>query len=667
MYFTFLDRRKKSRRVLLLLSLTLLSGFGDLSPVKAQALPKVEYGMYTVMGKKVKLPHADIRIDSTKLIAGKGEVPPIILNDRTVVPVRMISERMGATVEWNEMAEEVMLRRQDKNIVLKIGSPSAKVNGIPKELPDKVAPIIVNGRTMLPIRFLADEFGMKIHYDAPSNSIDLMTSETSNPIFEKSLSEEEKQAILQQVEVGPGMENTNHLPIFEPLPGSPSIISPQHPTQPTMPIITTPIPPIVPGVPQPSNKLEALPSKVPANADQLRSLSYELEQRSLTHERFVIKKGSGLKFQSFYLKDPERLVVDIQDGYLDPLFEQNRIYANSSFITQMNSFFHSEDNRLRLTFPLKEEIDRKEITVGKNTQDIVIEYKSSKPQNANMQYKADRVHADFELRMVSSYPVTDIISDPSGQTIEFTVPYEKSNLIDETREIKDNIIRKMEVTKIEENVRVVLYLKDRISYRVVDNGASAKLHLKFKKKKREIPMILIDPGHGAHDPGAVAKSTGMTEKALNLMISRKVQDRLLLEGYDVLMTRETDIYPKVPDRAVQANENEVDLFVSIHNNAAANPATSGLEVLYYPTPDNKVVADIFRAEIIKTSAAVDRGLRKRPDLIVLNSTKVPAVLLELGYMTNAAELAKLSDDSYQELLADGIVSAIKQYVQSPDE
>lgn len=679
MYFTFKNRSRSRLRwrnkMAVLVSLVLSSGTLGLSPLMAEATPKIEYGMYTVAGKQIQLPHADIRIDSAKLTAGKGEVPPIILNSRTVVSVRMISEKLGASVEWNEKAEEVTLQKGDKNIVLKIGSPTATVNGIEKVLPDRVSPTIVNGRTMLPVKFLADEFSMKIHYDAPTNSIDLMTS--GAPIFEKELTEEEKQMILGKVETSPsGTEPANPAPVFDPL-QPPSVVAPVVPSQPTDPVHPTlPVVPNSPSpvVPQPNDAILINPEKImpekqpnlPANASSLRQLAYELEQRSPDHERFVIKSGSGLKFQSFYLKDPERLVVDIHGGFLDPLLEQNKIYATSSFITQMNSFFHSDENRIRMTFPLRPDIARKEITVGKNDRDIVIEYKSQKPKNSNMQYKADRIHAEFELKFISSYPVSDIISDPMNRTVEFRVPYAQGNLKEETREIGDNIVQKIEVTQEAEESKVVLYLKDRISYAVEDNGASSKLRLKFKKQRREIPMIVIDPGHGAHDPGAVAKSTGMTEKALNLMVSKKVQERLLAEGYEVLMTRESDTYPQLKERAVLANSNEADLFISIHCNAGGNPATNGIETLYYPSADNKQSADIFRAELVRISGATDRGLRKRPDLVVLNSTKVPAVLLELGYMTNAAELQRLSDDAYQERLAEGIVNGIKQYLQSLD-
>ncbi|MDO4721225.1 MAG: N-acetylmuramoyl-L-alanine amidase family protein [Peptostreptococcaceae bacterium] len=660
----YTEKAKKSLKKGIVLPLTcfLISAWA-VSPEEVFGAIRIEYGLYTVKGKQTKLAHADIRIDSVRLTAPKGDVPPIILQSRTFVPVRMVSEKLGAAVDWNPKTEEVTVEKEGKNIRLKIGSPTAIVNGEQKTLPDSVAPLIVGSRTMLPIRFLAEEFSMKIHYDAKTNSIDLTTS------GERPLSEEEASAIIGQVDPGILPQDSPLLDSLQdgrsPDPTGP--IDTIDPLGPSLP--NPPLPPIGP-LPPDSPALPEVPPLPPNPGDTGgqpqtpggKELRYELSQSGLGQESFVIKGAGNLSYQDFFLSNPERLVIDIKGAVLASDLEQNKIYSGGNFITQMNSGIYSSEKKLRFSLALAKDVSRKEISVKKSGEDVLVEYRSSKPQNSNLKFEADRVRASLQLKLAEAHSVTDLIEDSENAVLRFTVPYEKAKLKDEARNLNNNLVKTIQVVKNGDTSEISLHLKQRVKWKMTDTGgAFVGIHL--TKEQRSTPLIVIDPGHGAHDPGAVAKSTGMTEKALNLMIGKKVQSRLLEKGYEVIMTRETDVYPKNPDRAILANEKEADMFVSIHNNAAGKTSTNGLEVLYYPTEDNKQLADIFREEIVKAAGMYDRGLRKRPDLIVLNTTRVPAVLLELGYMTNAAELKKLSDDAYQERLAEGIVNGIVSYME----
>jgi Copper amine oxidase N-terminal domain. len=96
------------------------------------------------------------------------EAPPYIKNGRTMVPVRVISEAFGADVGWNDKTKEVTIRYKDKNIILKIGSPYALVNGTQTPIDRdnlKVVPEITNGRTFVPIRFISETFGAKVEWN----------------------------------------------------------------------------------------------------------------------------------------------------------------------------------------------------------------------------------------------------------------------------------------------------------------------------------------------------------------------------------------------------------------------------------------------------------------------------------------------------------------------
>lgn len=619
----------------------LLAGTLMAAPSLGLAAPKIQYGTFTVEGKQVKLSLADIRMDSVKLTAGKGEVPPLIINSRTLVSVRMVSEKLDAQVAWDGKKQEVTVTKADKKIVLTIGKPTAKVNGLEKHLPDKVAPLIVDDRTMLPIRFLADEFFLKINYDRATNSIDLTTDHT--PVFERPLTEEEKKNIVGNVDTTGTAVTGPEAPVFGEEPNPPQVTTPVVPTTPKKPVVIAP-----------NN----------TSSGSQKNIDYELIQSSFDNEKFLIKGVGQLSYQNFYVSDPERLVFDIQGVRINPSLAENKLYSSSSFLTQMNSYYYSDENRLRMTLNLASDVSRKEITIQKSAEDIVVEYKSAKPLNSNLKLQIDRITANVELKMTGNYSISDLNWNPSSNTLEFTLPDSLGNLKDEVRNLSNNLVNTVRVTKEGNLNRVTLSLKDRVSYNMTENGLSGKAVIRLKKEKRVTPMIVIDAGHGAKDPGAIAKSTGMTEKELNLIISRKLYDRLIGEGYQILMTRDQDTYPELKDRAILANSNEADIFISIHHNAGGNSSANGIETLYYPTEDNKKLAEILHREIVKASGATDRRIIKRPDLVVLNSTDVPAVLLELGYMTNAAELQKISDDAYQNILVEGIINGIKAYLAS---
>ena len=167
--------------------------------------------------------------------------------------------------------------------------------------------------------------------------------------------------------------------------------------------------------------------------------------------------------------------------------------------------------------------------------------------------------------------------------------------------------------------------------------------------------VVIDAGHGGTDPGAVAN--GRQEKDIVLSISKKVNNKLKSLGFQTIMTRSTDTYVTLSNRYTIANNNKADLFVSVHANSGASSA-SGIETLY---KNYKTLADNIQTSIINETGAKSRGLKYRTDLAVLNGTKMPSALVEVGFISNATESSKIGSDSYQEKLATGIVKGITKY------
>ena len=180
--------------------------------------------------------------------------------------------------------------------------------------------------------------------------------------------------------------------------------------------------------------------------------------------------------------------------------------------------------------------------------------------------------------------------------------------------------------------------------------------------------VTIDAGHGGKDPGAISPIDKTKEKDLNLAIAQRLRDKLINSGYNTIMTRDDDTFIELKDRSNIANNNLSDVFVSIHINAIDNATMNGIETLYYPNEgdysygrDNASLAKIIQNELIGVTGASDRGIIKRPNLVVLKYTNMPAVLVECGFVTNSDEIALLNTEEYKEKLTDAILSGIQKY------
>lgn len=190
-------------------------------------------------------------------------------------------------------------------------------------------------------------------------------------------------------------------------------------------------------------------------------------------------------------------------------------------------------------------------------------------------------------------------------------------------------------------------------------------------------VIYLDAGHGGVDSGAAYGD--QTEKAFNLDMQNRVKAQLEAQGYQVVLTRTNDTFVDLLPRSKKANSSNADIFISIHFNASGSTAASGIETYYYqsykeyPSSINGTyhndserlrlsssLASAIQSQVISTTGAKNNGV-KRNTFAVLRETTAPAVLLELGYMSNAAELNKINGASYRDQLANGIVKGINQY------
>jgi N-acetylmuramoyl-L-alanine amidase len=175
--------------------------------------------------------------------------------------------------------------------------------------------------------------------------------------------------------------------------------------------------------------------------------------------------------------------------------------------------------------------------------------------------------------------------------------------------------------------------------------------------------IVVDPGHGGKDPGACAGP--VHESDMTLSVGKLLQQQFANEpGWSGLLTRDTDIYLSPLERAKFSNAKAGQLFVSIHCNSAVDPVANGIEVCYHPDSSRgQALADVVCRHLAKIYRK-NRGVKPRPDLVVLHATHCPAILIEIGFLSNVVDRAMITDQRYQQSIANAIAAAVKSFANS---
>jgi N-acetylmuramoyl-L-alanine amidase len=219
-----------------------------------------------------------------------------------------------------------------------------------------------------------------------------------------------------------------------------------------------------------------------------------------------------------------------------------------------------------------------------------------------------------------------------------------------------------------------------------------------------VSRIVIDPGHGGHDPGAIGK--GVTEAELVLDVALRLEKLLQkVPGIEVILTRRTDEFIQLPERTAFANREGADLFLSIHANASVNVQARGIETYFLNFANNQSAAAVAARENAASTQAMgglpdfvkaialnnkldesrdfalhvqramverqktanktlkDLGVKQAP-FVVLIGANMPSALAEMGFVTNAQEAKLLKGNAYRQRIAESLLNAIRKYQTS---
>ena len=278
---------------------------------------------------------------------------------------------------------------------------------------------------------------------------------------------------------------------------------------------------------------------------------------------------------------------------------------------------------------------------------------------------ADSIEDEF-LSVINKYDLKDVVVEPGiyltkGETLDLS-QYPNWELSDnETIDINSNGIAKA----INEGT---VFLSQRIGQKVYIieiyvNSSVSTLNIRSKEDQpREYYKVFIDAGHGGSDPGALG--FGYRESDLNLQIAKKIESKLKSRGIDVKMSRSSDIYYSLSERAEMANDYGADAFVSIHQNSAESASANGIETYYNRNKEEeKPLSNDVQTQVINKTGATNRGVKNAEFTVLVKSNMISA-LVECGFISNESEVKNLSDSDYQDKLATGIADGIENYLKS---
>lgn len=397
------------------------------------------------------------------------------------------------------------------------------------------------------------------------------------------------------------------------------------------------------------------------------SIEYK-KQDSDEYVKIRVNEYKG--YNIFRIKNPDRIVVDIPNSFFEE--GSNTIRINGSCIKMVrHSNFTKKSSRVILdvsknpNYEVVEERDGLKIVVKKNTN------YSKEPGSISYVTSGDRVWLKINKTGFTNRQGVNISDyteryDNTNKTYTLTFDREIANLKNEVLNIDDKYIKKIEVVNNEQtdNTSIIFWAKDDLVYNVMSRDKARDTAITIlKKATKKQNLVVIDAGHGGkEEPGAICNL--FYEKHLNLDIALRLEDCLKKRNVNTYMIRNSDTYVGLYERANIANKLNARLYMSIHNNAFGQDA-NGTETLYNPNNKDENIsvssrqfASAVQNKLIQSLGTVNRGIKQRPNLVVLKYTTMPSALAEVGFITNAKELEKLNDNNFRQKAAEAIADAI---------
>lgn len=643
---------------------------------------------------------------------------PIQLDGRVLVPTREVFEAMGAKVTWDNTLKKVTVQYKGNTIVLIINQSVATING--KEVTMDVPGKIINNKVMIPIRFVSEGMGFSVNWDQTSRSVninekvsELPSQQITGQTYKGGTNNNNflipagtyATTSIQKVEVS---ETGNVMK---------AVITAQTPISEAN--ISTMTGKLVVDIKNSKNKLSS--QMTPGTNTYVKNI--RTSQFTADTTRVVFDLKSGAQINASLSNDRTKIMLEFTVQNLEQISisstqSTDKIYFKGlgtdqiliaegkesetlQFIlpnvnmkesvawTGISSLFiekitmNQVGNDVQGTIRLKQSVTHsfQSQTYGTNlvlkgtateddtpTEDEEEQKPEEKPEKPQENPTQGLVYTAGNRPQLTLSNVTGL----STSQIKVTDDYRNKKLIFDlganystilktsTLTINDGSLKSINISHTG-TTKITIDTQKIYTYNISQSGNQVTLEL-IRPSQKFNQIVVLDIGHGGSDSGTIGN--GLKEKDVNLNQGMALYHLLEADpNIKVYMTRETDVYPTLQFRATLANEIEADLFVSIHNNSTTTPTVQGAETLYFPSTTDtrgKAIAQLVQNSLVNDSGMLNRGIKARSDLHVLNSTHMPAILIETGFLSNASDASRINTTSFINTWAKGVYNAIVQ-------
>ncbi|MFB0832163.1 N-acetylmuramoyl-L-alanine amidase [Brevibacillus laterosporus] len=513
-----------------------------------------------------------------------AEVPPLISNGRTLVPVRVIAEGLGAKIDWNQQERKAKITKDNREVILQLSSKKAYINGKAQTL--EATPELINNRMLLPLRFVGEALGATVGWDNDSRTV-IVNQPVQTQINGQSL---------------PATEKVYHW----------------------------------------EDKV-LLPVKT--IADRLGVSQDELTAKASLKK--VIDSTTVISLQ------------DITDSIGTDVAEWDE-KRNEVVITRMNRLTDIEPKDESVQIQTRYKVSPT-VSVLQNPYRIVMDFPEMELSNKMRDEENKEIVIDQRKESSSSDYSSSNMDSP--EKLELSDGDSNDASISAVSQQTQPLIRSIRYSQYQDNpktVRVVVELNRSSKYQLVSTNDGVKLQLQAKPQKTGY-LIVVDAGHGGHDVGAKG-TVGNYEKDFTLSVANRLVEYLKQhKEFQVIATRSTDTYLTLKERTDIANEIDADVFISVHANSF-NPETRGTETYYY-NQNSLDLARVVHKHLLAATQFPDRKV-KQNNFYVVKNTKMPAVLTETGFLTNQIENTQLMSPQFQDKVAKSLADAIFEYYQT---
>lgn len=415
-------------------------------------------------------------------------------------------------------------------------------------------------------------------------------------------------------------------------------------------------------------------------------LSSKLKLRTKYFINGYLAKNNGLLVsgigqlttaKTFYLNSPKRLVIDLPNAFLEKGIRNKEIKLNSSDTAKIGQFEYNTarivitSDRAEKYIPIYSAdsqslflIDTEKLNhtaLASNVSNInkaFVRRIDSKTDELILSFSTPIVHSilrtdnslNFFLFNVKSYNEQDLIKTFNNTGYkQFTL-----SLLPQIGVKAGMPLNKSDIVKVEQSV-------DSKALKItITRGQEEIKQEKPIKKGNSKNKVVLDAGHGGSDYGAIRE--GINEKDITLDITQRVDAILRSKGYKTALTRKNDTFVSLEDRVDYSESESPEIFVSIHVNSAVSTEPSGIETHWYHDYSKDLAEVIHKHMVKEIPNSKNRGLFKSK-FYVINHTTVPAVLVEIGFLSNEAERNELISESRKQKTAKAIAEGIIEYLK----